>query len=54
MMLFGASSDLITLFVILEMISLPLYILAATARHPPLLAPPHTPQLPAVAAGGAL
>ena len=37
MMLFGASSDLITLFVILEMISLPLYILAATARHRRLL-----------------
>ena len=36
-MLFGASSDLITLFVILEMISLPLYILAATARHRRLL-----------------
>ena len=37
MMLFGASSDLITLFVILEMISLPLYILATTARHRRLL-----------------
>ena len=37
MMLFGASSDLITLFVILEMISLPLYVLAATARHRRLL-----------------
>ncbi|WP_127841497.1 NADH-quinone oxidoreductase subunit NuoN [Actinomyces wuliandei] len=37
MMLFGASSDLITLFVVLEMVSLPLYIMAATARHRRLL-----------------
>ncbi|RRD29501.1 NADH-quinone oxidoreductase subunit NuoN [Actinomyces bowdenii] len=37
MMLFGAASDLITLFVVLELVSLPLYIMAATARHRRLL-----------------
>ena len=37
MMLFGAASDLIALFVLLELVSLPLYIMAATARHRRLL-----------------
>ena len=37
MMLFPAVGDLISLFVTLEMVSLPLYVLAATARHRRLL-----------------
>lgn len=37
MMLFPAADDLIALFVTLELISLPLYVLAATARHRRLL-----------------
>ncbi len=37
MMLFPAANDLIVLFVTLEMISLPLYVLAGTARHRRLL-----------------
>ncbi|CAM2817971.1 NADH-quinone oxidoreductase subunit NuoN [Actinomyces slackii] len=37
MMLFGAVNNLIALFVILELVSLPLYIMAATARHRRLL-----------------
>lgn len=37
MMLFPMASDFITLFVMLELISLPLYIMAATARHRRLL-----------------
>lgn len=37
MMLFPLASDFITLFVMLELVSLPLYIMAATARHRRLL-----------------
>ena len=37
LMLFPAVGDLISLFVTLEMVSLPLYVLAATARHRRLL-----------------
>ncbi|MDO4242182.1 MAG: NADH-quinone oxidoreductase subunit NuoN [Actinomyces sp.] len=37
MMLFGMVSDLIALFVVLELISLPLYVMAALARHRRLL-----------------
>lgn len=37
MMLFPVASDLIALFVILELVSLPLYVLAAMARHRRLL-----------------
>ena len=37
MMLFPVANDLISLFVMLELVSLPLYIMAATARHRRLL-----------------
>ena len=37
MMLFGMVSDLIALFVVLELVSLPLYVMAALARHRRLL-----------------
>lgn len=37
MMLFPLASDFITLFVMLELVSLPLYVMAATARHRRLL-----------------